>query len=116
MPAKQIEISIPELHRVWNSKLHIDEVAKRLKITRTRLYALAREHKLPRRPLVRPEKFEFDEETDPSPEDIAQQTALLRSTWSETEMLRRAGKSTNTRWDMPQYAYNGPEHGFSPLP
>lgn len=49
----------------------------------------------------------------PSPNEIEEQTAKLRSTWSSEELRRRSAWAWSERWTTPEVAVESPQSGES---
>jgi hypothetical protein len=121
MAKSDVPVDVKLLWQLWASPLSIAAVAKQLGLSRNRLYQLAAVHKLPRRKankILKQRKAdaglddaenEGPQKNDPTPESIAACAAVIRKSWSDTELMRRAGKSEATiagRWSPPRYEYS----------
>ena len=106
-------VDVPMLFRLWHDyTISNHELMRRLDIQPRTFYALRDRYKLPRRPAVcyAANSSQEPAEKDPTPEEIAEQTAAIRRGWSEEETARRAGgPSEPERWTPPQFHFN--HHG-----
>lgn len=86
-----------KFEKVWGSSESVKEVCKKLKISQQSAYYWARKFDLPT----------FCGTVDvmsPTPEEIAERAAEVRSTWSEAEERRRVvGQSSHTKYSIPSY-------------
>jgi len=110
MQGRADEIDFFTLLDFWRSELTTDEIAKKLGISRSRLFLLARKHKLASRKIrriVRPRTV------DPTPEEIIERAARIRAEWSESEeKRRRRGRLDVVTWSVPSYTYDTQEKSF----
>jgi hypothetical protein len=105
------EIDVPALFRLWASGMPEREICQTLGIRCGSFYVVKARLKLPPRPKAKPED-EFAEVEPPTPEEIAERAAAIRSTWSpEEEERRRVGRPTafrlrNYNFDRRSFAYS----------
>jgi len=88
-------VSLPLLFKLWQSKKRNDQIAVELGCARGTLANLVRKHKLPKRPqsLDAPRHSVYP---DPTPSEIEERAAYIRSTWSETERQSRLASAYRT--------------------
>jgi hypothetical protein len=80
-------INTVELYRLWTSQERKEDICRLLGINRDGLYRLQKLHKLPPRVPIRLGKKKFE---DPTPDEIAERCAEVRSRWTPEELARRA--------------------------
>lgn len=90
-------ISKEDLEELWLDYTAI-EISRKTGLTVNKVYFYARRYGLP--PRTRP-----DTERAPSPAEIAERTAEIRSSWSEEETERRWCGPKREEWRMPQWSY-----------
>ena len=102
---KQVSIDATLLFRLWNSDLKNDEICERLQISRGYLWALSRRYGLGRRPhaLRAPSR----PMVDPTPEEIAERAAHVRSQWPAGEAERRFVGGGPVAWRIQRFAFDG---------
>ena len=106
-------VDVKKLFRLWNTKKSSQEVADALGIGRSRLFFLARRYGLQKRPQ---DVSTCQRINDPSPEEIAERAAFVRSFWSEEELERRACGAKRVRAEIRGFALNPTDYSFSPMP
>jgi hypothetical protein len=83
-----------DLAVLWASEMRTEEIAREIGWSRSKLDAAAREMKLGRRCHVRNDLRLGSKAPDPSPLEIEERCAEIRSGWSELEaMSRKVGYS-----------------------
>lgn len=105
-----MSVNAAELFRLWHMPQHempATEIASRLGVGLSTLYALARTHKLPRRP----KQPKVDPDL-PTQEEIAERAKAIRDSWPEGEAERRLVGKRATRWSIPSYCYDGRDCAF----
>lgn len=110
----ETETDLPKLFELWASPMTFDEVQKALGVSHSKLYRLAKRHKLPLRARMAQDRKNA-REPDPTAEEIAQRAAEIRAGWSEQEHERRAGKRT-AMWEAPEYVYEANTSTFAANP
>lgn len=89
------------------------QVADALGIGRSRLFFLARRYGLHARPQDTATCRRTD---DPSPEEIAERAAFVRSSWSEEELERRACGAKRIRVEIRGFSLNPTDYSFTSMP
>jgi hypothetical protein len=79
-------INTVELYRLWTSQERKEDICRLLGVTREGLYRLQKQHKLPHRNPIRLGTKKY---ADPTPDEIAERTAEVRSRWTPEEWARR---------------------------
>jgi hypothetical protein len=91
-------INVPLLFSLWNTDIENRALAEKLGIANSRLWEIKKRYGLPSR--KRRHQLETD---DPTPEEIAERSAEIRSKWTASEeSLRRAGSGDS--WKLPSYS------------
>lgn len=98
-----------KVFELWHSDLRNDEVAVALGVSRNYLAKVRSRYGLPKRP----DERGVHEEDNPTPEQIAERAAEIRSRWSESEHRLRQVGATRARWQPPRYVYDGRNSVFS---
>lgn len=105
-----MSVNAAELFRLWHMPQRVMpavKIAEHLGVGLSTLYALARKHKLPRRPKLPQEELDV-----PTQQEIAERARAIRDAWPEGEAERRFVGATSKRWVLPSYAYDGRECAF----
>jgi hypothetical protein len=104
------EVDVPVLFRLWNSELSSEEIASRLGVTIARLRKLRCRYGLPSRSTHSTGR---QDSPDPTPEEIIERAAEVRSRWSAEEEARRLCCGFK-KWRPPEYStYNRESMTFS---
>ena len=106
MQGSEEEIDLFTLLDLWKSELTTDQIAKELGISRSKLFLLARQHKLASRKRAR-KRITRPTTPDPTPEEIRIRAQEIRSQWSDSEELRRRKNAIDiVSWRVPQYTFD----------
>jgi hypothetical protein len=102
-----------ELRELWASDMRSDEICERLGVTRGRLFYVAKQLGLPRRPhsLEAPTGQAASIE-DPTEFEIAARAAVIRQSWSEEEHEKRFVGPKNGRVTLSHYVFDGSSYSF----
>ncbi len=107
------EIDVPALFRLWAAGVAEREICQTLGIRHGSFYVVKARLKLPPRAKAKPED-DFAEVEPPTPEEIAERAAAIRSTWSpEEEERRRVGRPTAFRMRNYRFDRQGVAHSES---
>lgn len=101
MPAQGKTPTMQEMLRYWYTKLSVEEIAKRLEISVNKVRRLRRKYQLPNRSVIeKPGRKNYE----PTPEEIAETAAFIRSNWTPTqEASRRVVRGDADPWTAPTY-------------
>lgn len=83
---RRCKYDIPRLYRLWNTRLSNYEIAIAMGFSVTTLKTIARRHHLPSRRVVERSR---SKSPDPTPEEIAERAAAVRSLWSAAARIER---------------------------
>lgn len=103
--------TMQEMLRYWYTKLTVEEIAERLEISVNKVHRLRRKYQLPNRSaLEKTGKINYE----PTPEEIAETAAFIRSNWTPTqEASRRVIRGDIAPWTPPTYLYDSRSGVFS---
>lgn len=110
------ETQTQKLFRLWHGPFTNEEIAEELGVSRSKLGALARQHKLkPRANTIAPIDNENPRPGDPTPEEILAGIAAVQADWNEDERLKRYRGKRRVAYIAPAYAYDGRTTSFNNL-
>lgn len=101
-----------ELFRLWNTTMSSQDIADKLGVGRTRLFILARRYGLQKRAM---DSSTCKRIVDPSPEEIAERAAVVRSHWSEEELNKRACGAKRCRVEIQAFAMDPTSYSLVPM-
>lgn len=118
-------LALPTMQQLlvcWNANLPVDKIAKRFGVAKSVIYRLRDKYKLPAREKLPPQPRVVDPnrlrgtrpEYEPTPEEILEVTAEIRSGWSAEDYQQRYVGDSRPKWTVPSYAYNSRTGVFTP--
>jgi hypothetical protein len=104
----RVSIDVRKFFELWASTaLRNDEIAETLGITRGQLFIVAKRLAAPQRPRSLSAPSNGMTKDDPTLDEIAERSAIIRDSWTPEERERRAVGGRMLNWRAPAYRVGG---------